>query len=148
LKKQDKAVVFTNGCFDILHNGHFTCLRKARAYGDVLIVGINSDASVKRLKGHGRPVNNENQRAAALSALDYVDYVVIFGEDTPIELITALLPDVLVKGSDYGEGAIVGEDVVLNNGGAVYRVPLVTDSKGNVLSTSAIIEKKENEKKQ
>jgi len=146
LKQDGKKVVFTNGCFDILHEGHFICLQKAKEYGDILVVGLNSDSSVKRLKGESRPVNNETERAEALSALPYVDYVVLFTEDTPFDLISQLLPDVLVKGGDYGEGAIVGEDIVKANGGAVHRVPLVTDSTGQILSTSAIIEKEKDEK--
>jgi len=145
LKEQRKRVVFTNGCFDILHEGHMVCFRIAKEYGDVLIVGLNSDSSVKRLKGDDRPVNNEIKRAETLAALNEVDYVVLFAEDTPIDLISVLIPDVLLKGSDYGEGAIVGEDVVKQHGGSVRRVPLVTDSSGELFSTSAIIEKQKKE---
>ncbi len=130
------SIVFTNGCFDIIHRGHVTLLDQARAMGDCLVVGINSDDSVKRLKGEGRPLNCELDRAHVLLGLRSVDYVTVFGEDTPIETIEALEPDVLVKGAEYGSGEIVGEDFVLANGGRVERIEMV---KG--YSSSGIIEK-------
>ena len=114
-----KKVVFTNGCFDILHRGHVHYLAEARALGDCLIVGLNSDASVKRLKGETRPVNAEKDRAFLLAALSVVDYVVLFEEDTPLELIRQVAPDVLVKGGDYAISNIVGADLVMRNGGEV-----------------------------
>lgn len=131
-----RTIVFTNGCFDIIHKGHVSLLGAARAMGDCLVVGINSDDSVKRLKGEGRPLNVQEDRAEVLLALRSVDYVTIFGEDTPIETIEALEPDVLVKGAEYGSGEIVGEDFVLSKGGRVERIEMV---KG--YSTSGIIEK-------
>jgi rfaE bifunctional protein nucleotidyltransferase chain/domain len=131
-----KRIVFTNGCFDILHRGHVELLRRAKSYGDVLVVGLNSDASVRRLKGRRRPLVGEKDRAFVLAALDAVDRVVIFDEDTPLETIRALEPDVLVKGSEYGRGAIVGADLVEGRGGRVVRVPM---KKG--FSTSSLIEK-------
>ncbi len=131
-----RTTVFTNGCFDIIHKGHVTLLAAARAMGDCLVVGINSDDSVKRLKGEGRPLNGQDDRAEVLLALRSVDYVTIFGEDTPIETIEALEPNVLVKGAEYGSGEIVGEDFVLSKGGRVERIEMV---KG--YSTSGIIEK-------
>ncbi|MBN6209040.1 D-glycero-beta-D-manno-heptose 1-phosphate adenylyltransferase [Ralstonia pickettii] len=112
LRKQQKKIVFTNGCFDILHRGHISYLKDARKLGDVLIVGLNSDASVKRLKGENRPVNSEEDRAVVLSALEYVDYVVIFDEDTPYELIREIGADILVKGGDYEGKNVVGSDLV------------------------------------
>ncbi len=118
------TVVFTNGIFDVLHRGHVALLYAARAEGDRLIVGLNSDASARRLKGPERPVNREADRAFVLGALACVDAVVLFEEDTPAELIAALQPDVLVKGADYGPGQIVGADVVEARGGRVVRVPL------------------------
>lgn len=129
-------VVFTNGCFDLMHAGHAQYLQAAKALGDVLIVGLNSDASVKRLKGSSRPIIDQDNRAFMLAALTSVDYVVIFEEDTPLELIKRLLPDVLVKGGDWAVEDIVGADVVKQNGGEVYSLPL---REG--LSSSLIIEK-------
>lgn len=113
LKEQNKKVVFTNGCFDILHKGHVSYLNIAKSFGDVLILGLNSDASVKRLKGEDRPINCEDDRAYILSALECVDYVVIFDEDTPYELISKVYPDVLVKGADYEGKEVVGSDIAL-----------------------------------
>lgn len=107
-----KRVVFTNGCFDILHPGHARYLSKARDFGDILIVGLNSDASVKRLKGEARPINSQNDRACLLAALGFVDYIVIFDEDTPLDLIAKLRPDVLVKGADYAGKEVVGSEIV------------------------------------
>ena len=129
-------VVFTNGCFDILHVGHVTYLEDAKAQGDKLIVAINSDESVRKLKGEERPLNHENDRAKVLAALGFVDAVIIFSEDTPLNLITELNPDVLVKGGDWPVDKIVGADHVLRNGGEVKSLPFVSG-----YSTSATIEK-------
>ena len=124
-RSQGLRVVFTNGCFDILHRGHVEYLSKAADMGDVLVVGLNTDASVKRLKGEGRPVNNQEARALVLASLSFVDAVVFFDEDTPYELIKAIRPDVLVKGADYKPEEIVGYDIVTSYGGKVETVPLV-----------------------
>ena len=133
---EQKKIVFTNGCFDILHVGHKRYLQQAAMLGDVLIVGVNSDASVKRLKGPERPVNNEQDRAELLSALGFVDYVVIFEEDTPYELIKRIQPDVLVKGGDYKPDEVVGRDIVEARGGRLELIPFL---KGK--STTKIINK-------
>ncbi|MCS7000597.1 MAG: D-glycero-beta-D-manno-heptose 1-phosphate adenylyltransferase [Bacteroidota bacterium] len=125
LRAAGKKIVFTNGCFDILHRGHVEYLTAARALGDVLIVGLNSDASVRRLKGPNRPINNEQDRAVVLDALRAVDIVTIFDEDTPADLIRAIEPDILVKGGDYTEATVVGADFVRARGGSVVIVPLV-----------------------
>jgi len=124
-RAEKRRVVFTNGCFDLLHAGHVKLLEAARAEGDLLVVGLNADASVERLKGQGRPVLPEAERAEALLALEAVDRVVVYPEDTPRETIQALLPDVLVKGADWAEDAIVGRAEVLAAGGRVVRVTLV-----------------------
>lgn len=124
-KPKDRKVVFTNGCFDILHRGHATYLAQARELGDLLVVGLNTDASVRRLKGPSRPVNNEHDRAFLLAALACVDFVILFDEDTPAELIRRVQPDVLVKGGDYTLDNIVGADFVLQNGGTVTTIPFV-----------------------
>jgi len=134
LRADGKRIVFTNGVFDILHAGHVTYLEKARALGDVLVVGLNTDASVRRLKGPERPINSEDDRACVIAALRAVDHVILFGDDTPIDVITALLPDVLVKGGDYTRDTIVGADEVEAHGGTVCTIPLV-DGR----STTAII---------
>jgi len=131
-----KTVVFTNGCFDLLHRGHVDLLAAARAKGDVLIVGLNSDASVRRLKGPGRPLVPAGDRAAVLAALAAVDVVVVFDEDTPLELIGELVPDVLVKGADYRPEDVVGKDVVERAGGRVELVPL-TEGR----STSSLVDR-------
>lgn len=132
-----QTVVFTNGVFDILHPGHVRYLRDARALGDLLIVGVNSDRSTRALdKAPGRPVNPENERAEVLAALASVDAVVVFDEDTPHAIISALQPDILVKGADWGEDAIVGRDVVEARGGKVVRIEL---AKG--YSTTAIVDR-------
>ncbi len=110
-KKKGRCVVFTNGCFDIIHKGHIGLLREAKQNGDILVVGLNSDGSVQRIKGNGRPVIDEKSRAEVVSSIIYVDYVVIFGEDTPYNLIKAIKPDVLVKGEDWEEGEIIGSDI-------------------------------------
>ena len=135
-KKHGKKVVFTNGCFDILHTGHISLLETAKRQGDVLIVGLNTDDSIKRLKGNDRPINNEYDRAKVLSALEAVDGVVLFNEDTPIELVNGIVPNVLVKGADYTIDKVVGSDVVSRNGGEVVLVPLIQEK-----STTNIIEK-------
>jgi D-beta-D-heptose 7-phosphate kinase/D-beta-D-heptose 1-phosphate adenosyltransferase len=122
--RQQGAVVFTNGVFDLLHRGHVDLLAAARAAGDHLVVGVNSDDSVRRLKGPGRPLNCDDDRAHVVAALAAVDAVVIFHEDTPLALITALTPDVLVKGGDYTESTIVGAPEVRARGGEVIVVPL------------------------
>jgi rfaE bifunctional protein nucleotidyltransferase chain/domain len=123
---QPGPIVFTNGVFDLLHPGHVTLLETARALGQALIVGLNSDASVRRLgKGSDRPVSSEDARARVLAALAAVDVVTLFDEDTPLELITALAPDVLVKGADYPRERIVGADFVESRGGRVVRVPIL-----------------------
>lgn len=118
-------IVFTNGCFDILHLGHVELLAQCRTYGDYVILGLNSDASVKRLKGETRPINDQIARAAVLAALSFVDAVVIFDEDTPLELIKIIQPDVLVKGGDYEADKVVGADVIRQRGGEVRIVPIV-----------------------
>lgn len=124
-KPEGRKVVFTNGCFDILHRGHATYLAQARELGDLLVVGLNTDASVRRLKGPSRPVNSERDRAFLLAALSCVDFVILFDEDTPEQLIHQVQPDVLVKGGDYTLDNIVGADFVLQNGGAVTTIPFV-----------------------
>lgn len=131
-----KEVVFTNGCFDIVHLGHIDYLEKARAKGDKLIVAVNSDRSVRRLKGVERPVNDENSRLRMLAALSFVDLVVLFEDDTPYQVIESLTPDILVKGDDYAVENIVGADIVIKNGGKVETVELVSG-----YSTSNIINK-------
>ena len=124
LKLSDKKVVFTNGTFDILHRGHVSYLQAARNLGDVLVVGLNTDDSIRRIKGPKRPINANRDRADVLAALQCVDYVVFFGDDTPARLIGKLLPDVLVKGADWKKGQIVGGDVVEAHGGKVRRIRL------------------------
>lgn len=123
-RRAGQRLVFTNGCFDILHRGHVEYLQQARTHGDVLVVGLNSDESVARLKGEGRPIVPQEDRAAILAALACVNYVVYFAQDTPGELIRALAPEVLVKGADYQINEIVGHDVVQASGGQVVRIPL------------------------
>lgn len=136
LRREGKRVVFTNGCFDLVHPGHVRYLTQARALGDSLIVGLNSDRSVRSLKGEGRPVLNEEERAEVLAALEAVDFVTIFDEETPRELVAALLPDVLVKGGDWPIEQIVGRDEVEAAGGSVLSLPFVEGS-----STTDIIER-------
>ena len=135
-KRNGRRVVFTNGCFDLLHPGHIRSLELARALGDALIVGLNSDASVRQLKGEGRPVIPERERAEILSALESVDAVVIFDDLTPRELISRLLPDILVKGGDWPGDQIVGREEVEAAGGRVVSVPVVPG-----YSTSAMLKK-------
>lgn len=136
MKSIGKKIVFTNGCFDILHRGHAEYLAEARSLGDALIVAVNSDASVKRLKGEGRPVNTEADRAFMLNMLKPVDVVTVFAEDTPYDAISQIIPDILVKGGDWKEEDIVGHDVVKKNGGEVKSLKFV-DS----YSTTSLIEK-------
>lgn len=136
LKAEGKKIVFTNGCFDILHAGHTRYLSAARSLGDYLIVAVNSDRSVKAIKGGNRPVVSEEERAEVLAALGFVDAVVIFDEPDPLRIITSLMPHVLVKGGDWGEDEIVGADVVKEAGGEVHRIPFVAGC-----STSELIEK-------
>jgi rfaE bifunctional protein nucleotidyltransferase chain/domain len=124
-KAAGRVVVFTNGCFDLLHPGHVSLLERARAEGDVLVVGLNSDASVARLKGAGRPIVPEAERAGVLCALEAVTRVAVYSEDTPREIVAALLPDVLVKGADWSLDAIVGRAEVEAAGGRVVRVEVV-----------------------
>jgi rfaE bifunctional protein nucleotidyltransferase chain/domain len=131
----DQRVVFTNGCFDLLHPGHIQTLEAARGLGDALVVGINSDASVRELKGDGRPVVCEQERAEILAALECVDAVVIFNDLTPRETIAALLPDVLVKGGDWADDQIIGREEVEAAGGRVVSVPVVPSH-----STTAILQ--------
>ena len=135
-KSEGKTIVFTNGCFDIIHAGHIAYLNDSKKLGDILVIGLNSDDSVKRLKGPSRPYNNINDRAVVLSALKPVDYVSVFEEDTPLELITAILPDVLTKGGDYNPDNIVGADVVRAGGGKVIVINYVEGK-----STTLIIDK-------
>jgi D-beta-D-heptose 7-phosphate kinase/D-beta-D-heptose 1-phosphate adenosyltransferase len=130
-----KSVVFTNGCFDLLHAGHIHLLERARRLGDVLVVALNTDASVKRLKGADRPLVSETDRAKVIAALDAVDLVLLFDEDTPLEILRRLRPDVLVKGGDYSVSTIVGADLVQDYGGRVETVPLVPGR-----STSSLVE--------
>ncbi|MCM0754787.1 D-glycero-beta-D-manno-heptose 1-phosphate adenylyltransferase [Desulfovibrio aminophilus] len=132
----DYRLVFTNGCFDLLHPGHVDLLARARALGDGLILGLNSDDSVRRLKGPERPVVSERERAFVLAGLASVDFVVVFGEDTPLELITAVRPQVLVKGGDWPVERIVGREVVQADGGGVHSLPLLPG-----YSTTALIER-------
>ena len=130
-----ETIVFTNGCFDILHRGHVEYLAQAADLGDKLIIGLNTDASVKRLKGESRPINDEKSRALLLSALQFVDVVVFFDEDTPYELIKQLQPDILVKGNDYKPEEIVGYDIVTAKGGKVLTIDLVKGfSTTNIIS--------------
>jgi rfaE bifunctional protein nucleotidyltransferase chain/domain len=136
LRKRGKKVVFTNGCFDVLHYGHAKYLETAKAKGDILVVGINSDYSVKIIKGKNRPIVKEKFRARMICALESVDFVTIFPEETPLKLIQALKPDVLVKGGDWKENDIVGADFVKRLGGRVYSIKFI---KG--FSTTSIIKK-------
>lgn len=127
LKEQNKKLVFTNGCFDILHRGHIEYIKQAKSLGDYLIIGLNSDSSVKRIKGDSRPVNNEQDRAYILNSLKMVNAVVIFSEDTPYNIIEKIIPDYLVKGGDWTEDKIVGADIVKKKGGKVVSLKYVND---------------------
>lgn len=136
LKDEDKKLVFTNGCFDIIHKGHITYLKQAKELGDFLVIGLNSDKSVKKLKGESRPVNKEEDREYVLENLKPVDAVVIFEEDTPYNLIDSIKPDILVKGGDWSADKIVGSDIVIANGGKVLSLGYVDN-----YSTTSIIDK-------
>lgn len=136
LRRDGRSLVFTNGCFDLLHPGHVRYLAEARALGDALVVALNSDRSVRALKGKGRPILNQQERAELVAALEAVDYVTIFDEETPLELIAELLPDVLVKGGDWPLDQIVGREEVEAAGGRVVSLPYLEGS-----STSDIIER-------
>lgn len=133
-KTENKKVVFTNGCFDLIHAGHLDYLKKAKEMGDILIVGLNSDSSVKRIKGDKRPILNEDERYFLISNLKPVDYAVLFEEDTPEKIINELIPDVLVKGADWSIENIVGKETVEKNGGVVKTIEFVNNQ-----STSKII---------
>ncbi len=135
-RNRGKSIVFTNGCFDILHKGHISYLAEASELGDFFVVGLNTDRSVQLLKGEGRPLQDEDSRAMVLASLQFVDAVVLFDEETPYELIKSLVPDVLVKGSDYPVKDIVGYDIVTGNGGKVVTVEFLPG-----YSTSAIVRK-------
>ncbi len=136
LRRKGKKVVFTNGCFDLLHVGHVRYLAAARALGDALIVAVNSDRSVRRLKGDARPIVSQKHRMEVLSALSSVDYLILFGADTPRRLIETLQPDVLVKGADWKQDAIVGKEIVEASGGRVARIRMVPGA-----STTTVIRK-------
>ncbi len=133
---KNQKIVFTNGCFDIIHRGHVEYLAKAASLGNQLVIGLNSDASVKRLKGPSRPVQDENSRAMVLASFSFVSKVVLFDEDTPYDLIKLVLPDILVKGGDYKPEKVVGYDIVIANGGEVITLDLV-----NGHSTTSILTK-------
>tara|TARA_B100001996_G_C18468520_1_gene519002 strand:- start:136 stop:609 length:474 start_codon:yes stop_codon:yes gene_type:complete len=139
-KEERKDIVFTNGCFDLLHKGHIELLKKAKYYGQILIVGLNSDSSVKFLKGDKRPIENQKIRAKNLLKLDFVNAVCIFEEKTPIKLIKSVRPNFLIKGGDYNKTNVVGSDIIENWDGKVIIIPLI---KG--YSTTSIIKKKERE---
>jgi D-beta-D-heptose 7-phosphate kinase/D-beta-D-heptose 1-phosphate adenosyltransferase len=124
-KKQGRKIVFTNGCFDILHKGHLEILTKSAEFGDILVVALNTDASVKKLKGEQRPVNNEDFRIWMMASLEIVDAVTLFNEETPAELIETITPDIIVKGGDYTVDQVVGAQHVLSHGGEVKIVPIV-----------------------
>ena len=136
VRERGGRVVFTNGSFDLLHYGHAHLLQAARAQGDFLILGLNTDASIRRLKGPGRPIVPQHERATMLSLYSFIDLVVLFDEDTPLELIKAIRPDILVKGGDYSRGTVVGHELVESWGGRVHLIPLVEG-----LSTSRLMEK-------
>lgn len=133
---KEKTIVFSNGCFDILHLGHIEYLSKAADLGEVLIIGLNSDHSVKKIKGEGRPVNHEISRAILLASLGFVSAVVLFEEDTPVELIRLIQPDILVKGADYRIEEIAGSDIVMSKGGQIITIPLTEG-----YSTTSLIER-------
>ncbi len=136
LKKDSKKIVFSNGCFDLVHRGHVEYLAQSADLADVFILGLNTDASVRRLKGSERPLQDELARAVLMAGFSFVDYVVLFDEDTPYELISEIIPDVLVKGNDYNVEDVVGYDIVIENGGIVKTISLVEG-----YSTSNIVEK-------
>ena len=132
-RSENEKIVFTNGCFDLLHLGHVDYLAKARDLGDRLVVGLNSDASIKRIKGSSRPIKDEQSRAALLAGMAYVDAVVLFDEETPLSLISTVVPDFLVKGGDYTIKDIVGHEIVLNNKGRVCTIDFVEGYSSSVL---------------
>jgi D-beta-D-heptose 7-phosphate kinase/D-beta-D-heptose 1-phosphate adenosyltransferase len=136
VRASGKKIVFTNGCFDILHLGHVRYLSAAKSHGDILVVGLNSDGSVQLIKGENRPIIDQRERAEVLAALWFVDYVTLFDETDPLKLIECLRPDVLVKGEDWPLEKIIGADFIQKNGGRVARIPVVPD-----ISTSIIIER-------
>lgn len=125
LRKEGKKVVTTNGCFDILHVGHVRYLNKSKSFGDILVVALNTDASVKRLKGESRPINNENDRAEVLLNLESVDYVVLFDEDTPVKLLEAIKPDIHTKGADYTVETLPEAEIIIKNGGKIEFISFV-----------------------
>lgn len=135
-KKEGRKIVFTNGCFDIIHPGHLSYLATAKALGDILVIGVNSDESVKRLKGNNRPILNQNERTLILSYMEMIDYLCIFDEDTPYELIKAIEPDILVKGGDWAVENIVGKDILEAYGGKVISIPYLEGA-----STTNIVER-------
>ena len=134
LKKNNKKIVFTNGCFDILHFGHIKLLIESKKLGDFLIIGLNSDDSIKKIKGPNRPINNNHNRSLMLAALSFVDYVIFFSESTPIKLIEQIKPDVITKGGDYDYSTIIGANYILSNGGEVKIIPLVPNLSSSKLS--------------
>ncbi len=140
IKKEGKRIVFTNGCFDLIHKGHIYLLKEAKKLGDILIVGLNSDSSIKKIKGKGRPILKESERAFIIENIKGVDYVVIFNEKTPFKLIKEIKPDILVKGGDYKENEIVGGEFVKKRKGNVVIIPYLKN-----FSTTKIIEKIKNE---
>lgn len=135
-KDRGKRIVFTNGCFDLIHIGHIRYLKKASKLGDILVLGLNTDSSVRKLKGENRPITPENDRAEILAALEMIDYVILFNEETPLKLISELKPDILVKGADYQGKKVVGKEIVEENGG---RIELIQFEEGK--STSNLIDK-------
>ena len=139
-QSQNKRIVFTNGCFDIVHLGHIDYLSRAADLADVLVIGVNTDASVSRIKGENRPLQDELSRSTLLASFQFVEAVVLFDDDTPYELIKAIQPDVLVKGSDYNEADIVGADIVGDKGGKIVTIDFLDG-----YSTSSIIEKANND---
>ena len=136
LKKKGKSVVFTNGCFDLIHPGHIKLLKQAGKYGDILFLGINSDKSIKQIKGPSRPVMKEKERITVLSAIEYIDFITVFNEPTPINLIKKIRPDALVKGSDWPKSEIVGKEFVESYGGKVFTIELKPG-----ISTSSLIKR-------
>ena len=136
LRKKGKRIVFTNGCFDILHVGHVRYIKEAKGYGDILVVAVNSDSSVKSIKGDKRPIVSQSERAEVLSALEAVDYVAMFDEDTPYNIIKKLQPDVLIKGGDWTIEKIIGREIVEARGGKVIAIPFIEGA-----STTGIVER-------
>ncbi|MFC2137017.1 D-glycero-beta-D-manno-heptose 1-phosphate adenylyltransferase [Bacteroidota bacterium] len=138
-KFREQKVVFTNGCFDIIHRGHIEYLLKAASYGDILIVGLNTDESIRKIKGDNRPIMDEESRAMTLASLQFVNFVVLFKEETPLSLINSIVPDVLIKGSDYKKEDIIGYDIVKNAGGKIITIDFIEG-----YSTTSIINKIKN----